>query len=144
MIQFFVAGIPQQQGSSRAFIPKGWNRAVITSDNPKLKGWRQVVAGVAQEHRPVVLIEGGVEISLIFHMPKPTSLAKKGFTLHTKRPDLDKLIRGILDALTGVIWKDDSQVWHVEAMKRYSDSPGVEVKVADATEPDYGRMQERE
>lgn len=145
MISFFVAGIPQQQGSSRAFIPKRWKRAVITSDNPKLKGWREVVAGVAQVHRPNELWELGVAVSLIFSMPKPKCIAKKGTKLHTKRPDLDKLIRGVFDALTGIIWKDDSQVFDVNARKEYSDSPGVAVSIDGPVERGYyAKSQEAE
>jgi Holliday junction resolvase RusA-like endonuclease len=34
-------------------------------------------------------------------------------------PDLDKLQRSTLDALTGVLFKDDSQVCRILAMKCY-------------------------
>lgn len=34
-------------------------------------------------------------------------------------PDLTKLTRAVEDALTGIIWKDDSQVVQQETMKRY-------------------------
>ena len=47
MISFVVHGRPQPQGSAKAFIPRGWNRAVITTDNKNLKPWRQDVSASA-------------------------------------------------------------------------------------------------
>jgi Holliday junction resolvase RusA-like endonuclease len=44
-------------------------------------------------------------------------------------PDLDKLIRAILDALTGVVWRDDGQVVDIVASKVYADTPGVDVVI---------------
>ncbi len=38
-VKFTVYGRPVPQGSTRSFIPKGWTRAVITTDNKKLKPW---------------------------------------------------------------------------------------------------------
>ena len=49
----------------------------------------------------------------------PKSLPKKQI-FHIKRPDLDKLTRAALDAMTRVIWRDDSQVVRIEALKRYT------------------------
>ena len=50
----------------------------------------------------------------------------------TKSPDLDKLERAVLDALTAVVWVDDSQVAEVDKRKVYADDmpPGVNVTVA--------------
>lgn len=32
-VSFTVLGTPQPQGSAKGFVPKGWTRAVITTDN---------------------------------------------------------------------------------------------------------------
>lgn len=132
--RFLVRGIPEQQGSSRAFVVNG--KPVITSTNKNLGTWRRLVADVAQQHNPVVHTQG-VKVRLTFLMPKPKSAPKKQITM-TKRPDLDKLIRSILDALTGVFFKDDSQVCHVDAMKCYAegtDPVGVLVEIWAEPEP---------
>jgi Holliday junction resolvase RusA-like endonuclease len=47
--------------------------------------------------------------------------------LHTQRPDLDNMLKTLLDALNGVIWHDDSQVFSVTATKEWADKPGIEV-----------------
>ena len=131
MIAFAVYGIAEPQGSSRAFVRGG--RAVVTSDNPDLHTWRQVVAYTAQQHRPATLLRGPVSVGLRFYFHRPKSVSEKARPRPSVKPDLDKLARGILDALTGIIWVDDSQV--VEFMhlgKYYDNAPRVEIEVSEA------------
>lgn len=128
-ISFFVHGRPQPQGSSRAFMAGG--RPIITSTNKNLGDWRRLIADQAQTH--ALIHEGGVEVALTFFLPRPKS-AKKG-AVPTKRPDLDKLIRSCLDALTNVMWHDDSQVTRVIAEKFYEDEhqpAGVLIEIGRA------------
>ncbi len=117
MIQFFVAGVPAPQGSTRAFVVKG--RPVITHSNRNTKEWRQRIATEAQA-LGLGCIDGPVVITLRFVMPRPATLPKR-VVLHTKRPDLDKLARACLDGITGILIKDDSQVWSLTASKRYAE-----------------------
>jgi Holliday junction resolvase RusA-like endonuclease len=46
---------------------------------------------------------------------------------YPKRPDLDKLVRAVLDALTGVCYLDDSQVTRIEAEKNFDPVTVIEV-----------------
>jgi crossover junction endodeoxyribonuclease RusA len=121
-ITFLVPGIPQPQGSARAFMPKGSGSfPIVTSDNPKLYAWRRNVSKVARlASRGRVLLEGPIRVSVAFHLPAPKSL--RTVTPHVTRPDCDKLVRGILDALTGVIFKDDGQVTEIGARKQYTEA----------------------
>jgi hypothetical protein len=48
-------------------------------------------------------------------------------------PDLDKLVRGLNDALTGVVFEDDSQIDQIVAVKRYGVPERTEVKVWDSS-----------
>lgn len=118
-----VWGTPQPQGSMRAFLPKGRARPIVTSDNPKNKPWRDQVALVALAGRPrgFVLWTGPVELQAVFHLPRPR---RPRHAEPTARPDVDKLLRSCLDALTGVLWRDDSQVTSLSARKRYV-APGA-------------------
>ena len=43
--------------------------------------------------------------------------------------DLDKLLRALFDALTGIVYVDDSQVVRVSASKTFSPNPGVRVRI---------------
>src|SRR5262252_874138 len=112
---FTVYGTPVPQGSTKAFTPKGWKRPVLTSDNARLKSWRQLVAEAAhlalleQPAAERQLILDAVTLTITFALPRPASLPKR-ITTHCKRPDLDKLVRAVSDSLTGVLFLDDCQV----------------------------------
>lgn len=131
-VDFTVAGIPQPQGSARAFVPKGWKRAVITSDNAKLRPWRQDVSIMAREAMgELQIVAGAVEVACYFYFQKPKS-TKKSVTQKITKPDIDKLLRGVLDALTGVVFQDDSQVVFVTCEKLFNFSPGCRIIVEEA------------
>lgn len=134
MPSFFVKGLPQAQGSSRAFVTNG--RAVITSTNRNLKEWRGLVADVAQPffNGPT---SNAIELNLEFYMPRPKSLPKR-VVFNTKRPDIDKLVRAVMDALTHVAWRDDSQVVLLSANKVYAHPEGIvgiHITVNDYADP---------
>ncbi len=137
MIEFRVWGVSQQMGSKRAFTPKGWNRPIITDSNRSLKGWQVLVrqaASTTLNTLPLAsrgLLLGGVRLTLAVVLPRPKSLAKK-LSPHLKAPDLDKLVRGLADPLSGLLYRDDSQVVELIASKRYAavgESPHVDVRV---------------
>lgn len=132
-LSFVVHGVAQPKGSAKAFIPKGWNRPIVTSDNPKNKGWQQLVAEAASRALPSagVMFDGAVRLRVVFYLPRPQSLPKR-VTEHLKKPDLDKLCRSCKDALSKVVWRDDAQVVELLAAKRYAgpmDSPRAVITV---------------
>lgn len=94
-IWFTVLGIARPQGSSKAFMPRGARFPVVTSDNRSLKGWRQLVSLVAQQHAPPRLLDGPLALGLAFYLPRPKSLPKR-VQAHTRKPDCDKLARSCL------------------------------------------------
>ena len=66
-----------------------------------------------------------------FYLPRPKShFTKRGVRLSAPwwpvtKPDLDKLTRALLDALTDAgIWRDDSQAVELHAEKIYHDQAG--------------------
>jgi Holliday junction resolvase RusA-like endonuclease len=57
-------------------------------------------------------------------MTKPKTVKR----LHpTVPPDLDKLIRAVLDAMTAIAYLDDGQVTEINAVKVYGGAPFLEV-----------------
>jgi crossover junction endodeoxyribonuclease RusA len=113
-----VEGDPIPKGSTRAFIPKGWKRPVITTASKNTTVWEKLVRDAAQKNSPKCF-DGPMLVVLDFALRRPKRL-KNMTEPCIKRPDLDKLVRCILDALTGVVWIDDSQVDHLIATKRYA------------------------
>jgi Holliday junction resolvase RusA-like endonuclease len=140
MKSFCVPGIPVAKGSAKAFYNRKLGRAMVIQDNrERQKPWASLISYHAQEAgcKPM---DGGVCLTLQFVMPRPkahygtgknaTRLKEPTLDFHIVKPDLDKLIRCVKDALTGVAWHDDSQVCLMrEVWKRYGDIPGVEIEI---------------
>lgn len=139
-LTFTVYGEAQPQGSMKGFVPKGWRHAVVTSDNPNLKAWRQLVAQRAQQAIAALpederrLLEEGVRVRIAFYLPRPKSVSVRR-TAHTVRPDIDKLARACFDSMSAVVFRDDSQVIELIAGKFYAPAgtvPRVEIRVEPA------------
>lgn len=114
-LDIFVPGLPAPQGSKRHV-----GNGVMVESSARVKPWRQDVreAALADGTR----VTGPVSVDLLFMMPRPKS-AKAGQAAD-KRPDLDKLVRAVLDALTSAgTFEDDARVIDLHARKRLT-APG--------------------
>lgn len=126
-IHFVVYGVAQAQGSAKAFMPKGGRFPIVTSSNPKLRGWRHLVsdaAGRALAEAGGHFMEKGTAVRVVaeVYLPRPKALGKRE-AHHTKSPDVDKIARGLSDALSGVVFADDAQVVQFKVSKFYT-APG--------------------
>lgn len=131
-LDFTIHMRAEPQGSARAFVIPGTNRATITHDNKKIKPFRSELAKMAivelaGRSQPLFGKHVPVHVSIAFHFQRPAS-AKKRFHPAVK-PDLDKLQRAVLDALTGVAFHDDAQVVSISAKKYYAPHDHVRVAV---------------
>jgi len=106
-------------------------KPVTTTDNPKTKDWQHLVASAAQNYRPVQLYDGAVAVKMKFYLYRPKSVSEKKRPHPTVKPDIDKLVRSILDALKGVIYTEDARVCSIEAEKYYDDPPRVDITVSN-------------
>ena len=156
-ICFEVVGQPATQGSKKSAAiyrrgPDGRPQAVTTADgrvvtrtmddNPKTAEWKQQVSSAARLAfgRDRQLLHGPVALFLRFVRPRPKSHYGSGrnagrlkdWALHaqpTSKPDSLKLARAVEDALTGVVWRDDSQVVRHEIRKCYGSHFVVYVQI---------------
>lgn len=133
MLSFTAYVHPEPQGSSKAFVIAG--RAHITSSNTKLKPFRSEVTRCAMVaardeniNLPMAVKHVPVRVEVDFYIAKPDSIPKKRLYPSVK-PDLDKLLRAVLDSLTGVAFHDDGQVIEAYPRKFYGSPERVEVKV---------------
>ena len=83
-------------------------------------------------------LDGELAVRIEAHYAIPTSKPKKiqaamrdGSVRPTTKPDIDNVIKAVLDGLNGVAYADDSQVVELSASKCYSDDPRVVVIVKD-------------
>lgn len=77
-----------------------------------------------------------IALTLTFFMPIPKSYSKKkrdlimrGELYHIKKPDIDNLTAFILNCMTGIVYKDDAQVYSITAEKKFSDNPRTEIVI---------------
>jgi Holliday junction resolvase RusA-like endonuclease len=112
-VQFFVDGNPIPKQSYRARNGGGGYTA------PHVKAWAKLVSDVARiSMMGRDMYEGGVSVELTFFLP------------NNRRKDWDNLAKNVMDAMNGIVYKDDSQVTMATIIKTYDkDDPGVYVFV---------------
>lgn len=142
-------GYPMARGGRNAdgSYRKGSVIVNITSDNANLKKWRTAVANAARRKWDTrAAIEGeSLRVEVCFFLKRPENHWRSGRYAHLLKedapaapltfPDVDKLLRAILDSLTGIVYRDDSLVTSAPPEKRYAvpseanDGCGVRIMV---------------
>ena len=152
-IRFEVLGRPVTQGSTRVvplkakgggyqMRPDGRPKLIPIHDKDKeLKAWRQEVASIARSVYNGPLLAGPVSLFLVFERPRPANhygtgrnagkLKPDAPSHPIQKPDSIKLTRAVEDALTGVVWVDDSQVCGHEIYKQWGDCFRVSVMISE-------------
>lgn len=123
---FTVYGTPAPQGSKRGFVTKRGRVAMVESSKA-VKPWREAVAQAVMLYHPLggrpdpILCRGPVEVAIAFTLKAP----KKRQSYPAVKPDIDKLIRSTLDALTQMgVFEDDARVVKIQAWKTYPGGMG--------------------
>lgn len=132
--QWFVEGTPITKGSFN-FFRKG-NRVIVRPADKRLDAWEENIRLAATEAvAGAPPSERGWIIRLKFFLRRPKTVKRID---PTTKPDLDKLVRAVLDPLTGVVYNDDSQVIDIHARKYYVDDEmslrketGVEIDLTE-------------
>jgi Holliday junction resolvase RusA-like endonuclease len=131
MNRFFAAGEPKPKGSMSTFYNKALGRSVIVG-KPTVKRWEKAVALAAKMAWSEPLLTEAVRVRLVFYLPRGKTV-KRPWPSVKYTGDLDKHMRSVLDALTGVVYVDDTQVCEATLSKRYADEnePGVLVEISE-------------
>lgn len=135
-LSFTVIGTPIPQGSMRSFR-KG-NKTVYVPANKNLKAWREAVRAEAYKTAqaqgtplPLGKNKTPIAIACTFVFDRPKTVPKN--RRMAVKPDLDKLVRAICDALgnkgVGQIIEEDSRINVIAAKKRYADGEKPHVKI---------------
>lgn len=119
-LELVIAGEPAPQGSKRHV-----GNGVMVEASKKVAPWRKAVAAaakVALADDPTPFTEP-VVVWTTYYLPRPKSVKR---ALPSVPPDLDKLERGLFDALTQAgVWTDDALVVDSHPRKRYADNGEV-------------------
>lgn len=150
-----VVGKPMPKGSVHCVGPRtakckgcGHEQVVIHNVQPddssgEGKEWRKRLVAAGQSLRRSIgyTFEGPVSVDATFVIERPKTIQHRVFP--HKYPDLDKLVRMLLDALTTAgVWLDDSLVCELNVRKQYPGmipeltGPGVVVRVDLMVDPD--------
>ena len=126
-LSFVMDGVPVGKGRPRFSRKTGH---VYTPE--KTARYEERLAWAAQcEMKGRPLFEGPLEVRLTALMPVPASKPVKwkaaalgGLHRPTGKPDADNVAK-VLDALNGVVWRDDAQIVELHVSKTYGDKPGL-------------------
>ena len=105
-----IDAIPQER-------PRVYNRVAV--DPPKSKNFKLQLAAIVKSLRPSsVLLTGKIKLDIqIFRNKKSVTSRRFG--------DIDNLTKSVMDALTGVLWLDDSQITELHVTKNIADTPSI-------------------
>lgn len=146
---FRVFGIPAPQGSKIPGVSSKTGKMFVREQSGKtLTTWREdvkqaalVARGVddsgAMTTEAIPTLTGPIRLGINFYMPRPASVKVSKRPLPVVAPDLDKLVRGVGDALKAAgVYKDDAQVCSIQATKIYGtdeaqSSPGAWIVISE-------------
>lgn len=136
VVDCFVSGMPLTSGSKKAIISKTTGMPFLKNSNPAQEKWqRDVRTAVGSSYHGELLRDVPLLLVCEFEFLRPSShFGRKGLLTSAPRrkltkPDVLKLGRAVEDALTGVVYADDSMNVAVLSSKRFGERMGVHVRV---------------
>jgi len=115
----------------------GKSRAVNSRQSINYKRLVKLTAKSYMNRNRLSIVDYPIAVHLTFVFAPPKSYTKKklkaiqdGALMYQKKPDLDNLAKGILDALNQTVYKDDSQIVELNVKKQYGDTDHVTVKIS--------------
>ena len=123
----FIPIVPIPKGR-----PRGGNGHFYTPQ--RTREYEQTIA----EWTKNIYVSGAVTIAMTFIMPIPKSWSKKKQTEmcgrpHLGTPDLDNLVKAVLDGMRECWW-DDRIVYAIHAIKKYGQDPGILIEIMEEQE----------
>lgn len=128
-----LLGEPRGKGRPRATTMRGKVRTYTPVETVNYEAALRMAAQVSMGARPI--LEGSLTVDVVAEFAPPASMGKRkaaqalnGFIRPTKKPDADNIAK-MLDALNGVVWRDDAQITTLTVSKRYAERPALTVAV---------------
>lgn len=132
-LAFTVPGDVRGKGRPRIVRIGGFARMAADRKTASYENLVALAAREAMGNQP--LMTEAVCLTMTARFQPPRSVPRRtyaamlaGEIAPTKKPDLDNLVK-IVDALNGIVWKDDAQVVSIFARKLYADTPGLDVVI---------------
>ncbi len=143
MLKFQIPGDPVAKGRARATVRNG---RVEHYTPAKTSAYETVVGLFARKAmRGREVYTGALALKVVFRLEVPASYSNKRraacldqIEFPAKKPDLDNLVKAVKDGCNGILWRDDSQVVALMAVKVYAVNAGVDVTLEPAVVTDLG------
>lgn len=133
-IKFTVPGEPRGKGRPR------FSKAGHTYTDSETKAYEnKIIAYYRKSHGAFRWPETTfLSVGVVAFLPIPKSATKAQRAgmiarsiLPSRKPDVDNILKAVLDALNGVAYKDDARVWQTFCMKFYGEEPRLEIVVRE-------------
>lgn len=131
---FEIEAVAQERPRARIMPPKDPRKKpfVVIYDPAKSKNFKEVLRAVIMSKGLKALIDVPMIMSCKIYItrPKSVTIAKRAYP--EVKPDLSNYIKGIEDAMNGLVYTDDSKiVGYAGCYKRYADEgvPRIEMKL---------------
>lgn len=133
-IEFVVPGEPQGKGRPRIGRVGPHARMFTPTKTVAYEGLVALAAQTVMQGRELIAGPVLIEIRIMHGMPQSMSKKRKALALAgelacMKKPDADNVLKAICDACNGVVWKDDVQAVDGIFRRRWSETPGVHVRI---------------
>ena len=126
-----VYGKPQGKGRPR-YTVRGGHAVAYTPEGTRR--YEEQIRQAWQEQDDRDFGPAALALVLTAYYPVPSKARKaereamlSGQVPVTDKPDLDNLLKAVMDALNGTAYEDDKQITHINAARFYSDRPRVEI-----------------
>lgn len=134
-IAFTVPGEPQGKGRCRVGKSGGHARMFTPAKTVAYEGLVAMAAQTAMGSGIPFSGPLAVEIEAVHTVPASWSKKRRNDALSgllhpTVKPDIDNIAKAIADGGNGVAWVDDKQIVKLAMLRRYGETPGVLVRVA--------------
>lgn len=127
---FTIPGEARGKGRPRF----GGGRTYTDDKTASYEGLIKSEAAIAMRGRSP--LAGALSLLVVARLiPAPSQSAKRraamlaGEIAPTKRPDLDNIVKAVLDGCNKIAFGDDAQVVLISAQKRYAETAGVDVRI---------------
>ena len=132
-VAFVIPGAPVGKGRPKFARRGSFTVAYTPEKTASYENLVKMAAAKAMSGREI--ISGAVCVGIYLYVTPPASWSLKkqreaiaGRVFPTSKPDLDNCLKGIMDAMNEIVFKDDKQVVDVVVSKRYCTSARAEVE----------------
>lgn len=137
-MKFTIWGKPKAKGRPRLSTYNGFARAYTPKDTIEYENLIKLSYLQASETQEKLEYEKPISLKVVAYYQIPKSVSKiskekmlNGEILPCVKPDIDNILKSVLDSLNKIAFKDDTQVVRLFATKYYSEQPRVEVEITN-------------